>query len=324
MPQNGEAGIRQDAESLATQLEAIRQSSEDEVREAFRRTVRDALERWPDDRARQVLALLQERFAEMPGLAPPPVAAPAAPAAPADRSELEEQLAFLRAQLDSVGLERDRLRKELDRVGAGEAPTAPVTRGPGEDEAAEKLEQIRQALIQLTQDKDIDVETLDLAEPQERLFRLMRELLRFALDYELGLSFLLAEFRIGDTADMDTQMMLGFKQLVRDRFRDCLTQGKGAVKGLKEILDRNSRFVIDLNTAYATSMASGIELMLQQVDPGAILAENKRMIGFNYEQAYKTLARQLRDLSDQSREELWERFFVETFRAKLSRYIEPD
>ena len=62
--------------------------------------------------------------------------------------------------------------------------------------------------------------------------------------------------------------------------------------------------------------------MLGQLDPQPVAeAHRKPIIGVDYDKAWKALGRVQNDLSALSRTEMWERFYLETFRSKLSTYL---
>jgi hypothetical protein len=93
------------------------------------------------------------------------------------------------------------------------------------------------------------------------------------------------------------------------------------VDELKDVLQRNSRFLIDLNKAYSDSFHQGVQAVLKELDPQPILEEHKRMLGHNFEEAWQAYARAQGDLATLPRSELWERFFFQKFREKLSDYL---
>ena len=93
---------------------------------------------------------------------------------------------------------------------------------------------------------------------------------------------------------------------------------------MKEILQRNSRFLIDLNRAYSVSMTTGTQSLLSELDPQSILDTKKGVFGFNYQDAWKSISRDHGDLINLSRTELWERFFMQPFQEKLSGHLEQE
>ena len=277
---------------MLEKLESVRQSSadssEEQRREALRHALDQELEAIPSDGAESLLAAMRERL-------------------------IDEARSRAR-RLDELQQENARLRSQLDSEREGS--------NAGGDSG--QLDKIREGLVRLTENKKVTAESLGLPESDARMFRLIQELFQFALGYEMGVGLLLAEFKIGPAAEMDTKMMQGFKQIVRDRFRACLDNQEGSVEALKETLTRNSRFVIELNRAYTSCVFQGSQALLSEIDPQPILDKHRRMIGFNYEEAWSVIARVQSDLASLTGGELWERFFFESFRKNLSSHLDPD
>jgi hypothetical protein len=216
--------------------------------------------------------------------------------------------------------ENRRLREEIDALRS--CPQAETTISGAE--ALNALESIKDGLRRCTQGENISAEELDLPESEARLYRLAKELLRFALDYEVGLNALLFQFSIGVSSKFDTQIRKGFQRIVRDRFRACLEDKEGSLAALKESLQRNHRFLIDLNLSYDNCLRQGTRTMLEEMDPSPVVQEHKKWIGYDWNGAVRSLTRLHGDLSNLSREELWERFFYTPFREKLAGYLDMD
>ena len=300
------AGVAQVTEQLAERLVAIRreqaEASEEERRQTFRQELSAGLQGLDDDSANQVLDGIRERLI-------------------AEARERERQVGELQARVETLTAERDRLREENDglrREGSAETPAATAAAPVVDGDA---LARVRDGLQQIASGKKVTAESIGLPEGEARFFRLVQELLRFAQDYEMGLNFLLAEFRIGPSKDMDTQMMRHMKQLVRRRFRDCLEGKEGSVQALQDTLSRNARFLIDLNNAYSTSLNEGAKTLLAELDPMPILEAHKRMIGHNFEEAWRQISQKQADLANLSKDELSERFYFAPFQSKLADYL---
>ena len=121
-------------------------------------------------------------------------------------------------------------------------------------------------------------------------------------------------------ADVREQLIREARE--RDRFRACLDNKQGAQQALKEALARNARFVVDLNGGYNAALSEGTRALLEELEPQPILDEHKRMLGFDYEAAWKVFVRQQGDLGNLTRSELWERYYSKPFQAKLSGYLD--
>jgi hypothetical protein len=280
---------------LVQQLESARQAAADAPvegrKQALEQALNQALQAIPADEADAVIGAARERVVSD------------ARARSSRIEELEQRVAALVAE-----------NQQLKSAGAPPAAAPPVASSGDSD----SLNKIRQGLIQITDSKKATPESLGLADSEARLFRLIQELLQFALGYEMGVNMLLGEFKVGPAAQMNTIMMKGFKQVVRDRFRACLDNKEGSIEALKETLTRNSGFVVALNKAYTSSIAKGTQSLLGEMDPEPILESKRRMMGVNYENAWNKIIRLQSDLSGLSSNELWERFFFEHFRDKLA------
>jgi len=301
-----DAGVKQVTDRLAERLVAIRREQaaapEEERRQSFRQALNEGLEGLDDDGANRVLDGIRERLI-------------------AEARERERQVEQLRARVEELTTERDRLLEEnegLRNAGPAEAAATPAAAPAADGDA---LERVRDGLQQIAAGKKVTAESIGLPEGEARFFRLVQELLKFAQDYEMGLNFLLAEFRIGPSKDMDTQMMRHMKQLVRRRFRDCLEGKEGSVQALQDTLARNARFLIDLNNAYSNSLQQGTRALLAELDPMPILEANKRMIGHNFEEAWRQISQKQADLANLSKDEMSERYFFEPFQSKLEDYL---
>jgi hypothetical protein len=300
------ASVEQVTEQLADRLVAIRreqaEAPEEERRQSFGQALGEGLQGLDEASASRVLDGIRERLI-------------------AEARDRERQVGELQARVQELTVERDRLREENEQLGQA-APAEPAeTPQAGPAARGDALARVREGLQQIAAGKKVTAESIGLPEEEARFFRLVQELLRFAQDYEMGLNFLLAEFRIGPSKDMDTQMMRHMKQLVRRRFRDCLEGKEGSVQALQDTLSRNARFLIDLNNAYSTSLQEGTRTMLAELDPMPILEANKRMIGHNFEEAWRQISQKQADLANLSKDEMSERFFFEPFQSKLADYL---
>lgn len=300
------ASVEQVTQRLAERLVVIRreqaEASEEERRLTFRQALNEGLQGLGDESANQVLDRIRERLI-------------------AEARERERQVGELQARVGELTAERDRLREENAELRQATPAGTPEAQAPLPAADGDALARVRDGLQQIASGKKVTAESIGLPEAEARFFRLVQELLKFAQDYEMGLNFLLAEFRIGPSKDMDTQMMRHMKQLVRRRFRDCLEGKEGSVQALQDTLARNARFLIDLNNAYSTSLNEGTRTLLAELDPMPILEANKRMIGHNFEEAWRQISQKQADLANLSKDELSERFYFAPFQSKLADYL---
>jgi len=300
------------ASRIADKLKKVRDASADlaesDRRDAFRQALDEELGGFPGNDTDRILTSIKDRFVDE------------ARHAETRLGELERQSEALAAQLQAVSTERDRLREEIGRLRdqssstPAAAPPAAVTGGGGE------LGKVREGLLRVSHGEDVTADSIGLPPSEARLFRLIRAMLDFALKYELGLNLLLAEFKIGPAGDADTKLTQGLQEQVRERFRSCLENKEGSLHELTEILERNARFLIDLNRSYQASLYEGNQSMLGRLDPRPILEGHKRVLGSDFEGAWKTISRAQADLVNLSRAEMWEQFFSGPFSDKLAGY----
>jgi hypothetical protein len=300
------------ATSLATKLASLRRAKADvpeaERRDAFRRTLHDELAELPAESADRVVERVRELLIAEGRARDERVA------------QLNTQVSQLEARITEMSAERDRLLEENASLQSEpSAVGAPVT------DSSAVLTRLREGLLKASQGEGATADSVGVTATEAGLFRLVQGLLEFALKYELGLNLLLAEFKIGPAADADTKLARGMREQVRERFRACLENEEGSVDALKEALERNARFLIDLNRAYQASLYEGNRAMIAELDPHPLLTKHKRaLMGIDYEAATKSMSRLHADMSNLARDEIWERYFVEPFREELSTYLGQD
>ncbi len=189
--------------------------------------------------------------------------------------------------------------------------------------ADDGLPRIREGLSRFLRRDEVPVDALGLPDDDGRFFELVRELLRFALDFEMmGVNPLLKEIEVDSMKGMDTQMWTDLQQNVRDRFRECLDGKEGSVDSLRDILNHNTRFFMYLNLSYHDAIQKGTQSMLTELEHQAILQEHKQLLGHDYGAAWKRMTGIYDDLTSRPARDLWEQFFLPPFRDKLSAYLE--
>ena len=314
MSENRGANADATASRVADKLKKVREASADlperDRLDAFRRTLDEELGEFPGEDADRILTSVKDRFVEE------------ARHAETRLGELEKQTEALSAQLQAVSTERDRLHDEIERLRDQSSSTPTATPPVAAVSGGGDLGKVREGLLRISNGEDVTAETIGLPPSEARLFRLIRAMLDFALKYELGLNLLLAEFKIGPAGDADTKLIQGLQEQVRERFRACLENKEGSLHELTETLERNARFLIDLNRSYQACLYEGNQSMLGRLDPRPILEGHKRVLGSDFEGAWKTISRAQADLVNLSRAEMWEQFFMGPFRDKLAGYQE--
>ena len=309
MAQRPESGDAESARRLAEKLDSVRRDCASEDEDERRRLLREALEgevgSLPGKQADHLVAAVRDQLiAEARGREQ-------------RIAELEQQAAELRARLEDAGSERDQLIAENEALRSGSEGATAVAGDPN------VLAKIREGLKLMTDEKEVTADELGLPASEARFFRMFQALLGFALNYEMGVNLLLTEFSIGPAGGMDTQQFKGYVRHVRERFRGCLDNKEGSLRELKVILEKNSRFLIDLNSAYTSCVYAGSRKVLESMDPQPALEKSKkRVMGFNFEEAFNSINRTHGDLNNLTRSELWHQFYYKPFREKLSGYID--
>ncbi len=297
---------------LSQKLRGIRDAKgagpEEQLRAAYEAAVEESLGRLPEDRADRVAAAVKAEFVDEARSRETRLRE-----LEAEGERRDEQVRALEAERDRLVEENKALRAKAEAAApSSAAPSSPAPDGDGRD-----LDKIRSGMKMIAEGKEITAHSVGLSESDTRFLQLCRELLRFALDYEMGVNILKAEFAIGPAHGMDTQMIRGLKQEIRERFNACLDNKPGSLEALKKSLADNAKFVVLLNGAYSTALAEGSRRLLDEIEPGSILEKHKRMLGYDHEKSWQELERLHGDLAQLGKSELWERFYYEPFRAKL-------
>ncbi len=292
--------------SFVEKLKSVRRAGagrpDDEMREALKQAVRAELGGLPEveagrmlDRARDVLvgeARQREQRLET----------------------LEAEARRLTSQAESLRAERDHLAEECARLKASPPPATGSWSG-------ETLVTMRQGLLQITQDPEANPDSLGLPPSEARLFRLVRELLLFALNFESGVHELIQRIQVMRYGQ-NSMMMKQQKKIIRDRFVRCLDDKEGSVQALKQALDRNKSFLMALYEAYNSAIPQGSRSLLDQLDPQAILDETKGMLLDRFEKAWRTFSNRHADLSSLPERDLWEQFFDPPFKQKMGEHLD--
>ena len=65
-------------------------------------------------------------------------------------------------------------------------------------------------------------------------------------------------------------------------------------------------------------------MILAELDPEPILEPHRGRVMTDYAEAYRSFTTRHTDLANLSPKEVWERFFLQTFREKLEAVVAPD
>lgn len=285
--------------ALVDRLKAVRKSSEgrpeDEVQEALRQALRAELSGVPDAEAGTRLD--------------------------AARALLVGEARGRERRVEDLEAEVRRLAGELEALRGGDKGKAPRGAAASSDSTA-TLDTIRDGLLRITGGQDVTPDSLGLPPSEARVFRLIRELLLFARNFETGVHGLLMAIEIGP--GLDSRMGQRQQKIIEDRFRACLQDEEGSVEALKEALARNNRFVLQLNDAYETAIRQGTHALIDELDPQPIIDScQSRLGGLNFEKAWKAFASKYSDLSSLPPEDTWARFFQDPFKEKLGDFVDP-
>ena len=252
------------------------------------------------------------------------------PAPPSDSAEADkagQALADLKARHEALSMELESLRK--DRAAAQAARDAlrdenAKLRAELESKAAAgsggSMEAFRSGLKAAMEGKQLDPETLGLAPSDVRLFRLTREMVNFVYMLEIGRMAFLKEVQVGRAALLGTQFMKDFQQQVRKRVLAVLKDEPGSMKAFSDILKEQTKFVTGLPAAFQESFPAGTEAILHELDPETLMGKHRGKFMTDYEKAWNEFVREQGDLKNLAPDELWDRFFRESFQKKLGEW----
>jgi hypothetical protein len=236
----------------------------------------------------------------------------------ASRDEVSDA-GSLRAQLEESQREIQTLRGQLDQARRAAPAGAPGSEAPGDTQAL--VEGLFRALKSMLDAGNFD--DPPASEPPagtDPIYDVMRELIRFPLVFELKrYEFLWSLLPPGHTG-----IEKSLKRQARRRFEACLDREEGAVDQLREALAKNLEFLVHLNQAYQSAIASCVREILEGLDPNAVLEEAGRNIlkQYDYQQAFRIFERRQTDMRRLSDEELITRFFYEPFKRELSERLD--
>lgn len=155
--------------------------------------------------------------------------------------------------------------------------------------------------------------------PSEReLHELLVELFRFAQAVDAGVAYFLME--LGAGPGMSTLQMKTSNQMIGNRVLALLDARPKALEGVRETLQRDRRFLLDLNEAYRAAIPRGIAKLLAELEPGEVAKKHRRLFGLlGAREALVDLGRKHAELAALPGPDLLERYFVEAFRDELAR-----
>jgi hypothetical protein len=290
---------------LLEKLQEVRKSWADGPPEALREALGKALEeelrgRSDEDRDRELQALEETLVAR-------------ARRRQERIDELEEQVRSLTREKESLSRENARLTAD-----AGSSPSPAASGGDGE-----ALDRLHESLRRMLEGERVTQEDLRLPPERVSLFKLIQELIRFAARFENAVLNLQKQLEVGPAGEMGTVVFQKFQENLTRLLRDCLEDKPGATAALKELLDRNSQFLIFLNKSHESATLAGFRSILTELDPEPILEKTKggMLKRGNYEQAWKDYGTRHGDLLNLPPSEIYERFCLDEFKKQLTRHL---
>ncbi len=229
-----------------------------------------------------------------------------------DRDRLKSELQVARSlqeQVDRLKDDKARLESSLDRMKR--------RKGTG---SGSRFDALREGLVRSLEGTMPDPDDYGLTGDDAALFRSLSEVILFALNYDLGVNTLIWD--ISGTMDVQsTTTSLQNRQIFKRLF---LTSVKGETDSqdqLKDILQKNLKFLLLMNLAYLNCIRDGSQRMLAVLDPQKVLSRHKRFMGFDFESAFKEIRRLHGDHANMIRSELWETYFSHKCREELAEYL---
>lgn len=201
-------------------------------------------------------------------------------------------------------------------IGGMETPT-----GPGPAAApSPAFDALRRAWAQELRGQKTDLATLGLADAERPVVELGLELLRFAQAIDVGVTYFLLELNVGPA--LSTLQMKGYGQTVASRASEVLAGNAAGLDGLRRILERNRKFLLDLNESYREAIPAGVQRLLAETAPRGARERHLRFFGLlGGPAALAALGTQHADLAASAPEDLLQRFFVEPFQRELARRL---
>ena len=179
-------------------------------------------------------------------------------------------------------------------------------------------EVIRKALLAAASGRSVAVAALPRESAEDRgLAELAVELLRFAITVDSAVQMFLLALEVGPA--LNTLQMRGFGRMVQNRVPDCLAGKDGAFEQLMASLDRDRRFLIDLNEAYREAIPVGVARLLALLDPAGLpQGKGLRARLTKHRDALAELARRRHRLAEIPGPDLIQEFFYPEFQRRLA------
>lgn len=292
---NQNAALHEKAERLTRKLEEVRrghaEQPEGERQAAFERILDEELGRLPAADADSVIENVRARLIQT-------------------ARDRDQQVEKLEAKIHEQEITIVKLMQSQKQ--AAPAPTPAPAAGP-----AANLDSVRAALVRVAKGETPDVAELGLAPKDAALYSMISRLMQFTMSYGESRTWLLASLGVGAAANADSIMIKGMQDKTKRSMRDCLNGDLTASDTLQSELTVYAKFLIGLTESFQFSINEGGRSILGELRHQPLLEKHKRLVGFDYEAAWKELEGVHARLNDLSRGELWEQHFMEPFRKKL-------
>ncbi|NIM02011.1 MAG: hypothetical protein GTO30_05840, partial [Acidobacteria bacterium] len=212
-------------------------------------------------------------------------------------ADADKVIEEVRARLIRTARDRDQRVEQLERQvreqeatiaelrrSQGPAPERAVVAGPAPD-----LDAVRAALVQDLEGKPADVSALGLSPADEALYALVAGLIRFTTSYGESRTWILASLGVGAEAQADSVMIKGMQDKAKKSIAACLRGDVGAADSLREELKAYAEFLIGLHESFQHSIDAGTRSLLGELSQQELLEKHKRLVGLDYEAAWKEL-----------------------------------
>lgn len=91
---------------------------------------------------------------------------------------------------------------------------------------------------------------------------------------------------------------------------------------IKKLLSDNNKLVLYLHLAFVEACKPAFAGLLDQLDPTVILEQHRRVIGHDFEAAYRAIASKIGDASGMTSRDAWDGFLAPPVRERLNRLLE--
>lgn len=229
----------------------------------------------------------------------------------AEKDELVKERDGLRSTRDALTRENGKLRAELDA-----RPSRPGAAGGA-------LEAFRSGLRDAFEGRRVDPAKLGLPAGDIRMFRMTQEIMAHVETLDIIRIEVLNKLDIGAVGKMGSVLVQKYRQEIRKQILAVLTNQEGSVRKLREILEAQKNFIVGVPQAVESAIPIAMTSLLAGLAPEPILARSKKLM-IDHERAWAEFTRLHSDLSNLTKEELWDNYFKDPFQEKLSAWTKNE